>query len=290
MKLILSRAFLIALPIVLTTVLLPVRASGEDWRERSIAPVANPLFFESPLIESEIRPLFMYHRIADDLGTGGGDVQVYAVEARWAVNDRLALIATKDGFIDFNPNTGLTRETGFADIGFGVKYAVVDRPEDAWILTPGIRLEVPTGNTDVFQGNGAGEWNVFLSGAKGFDRFHITGNGGLRIPNDFGDENAQAHYGLMVDYYTCSYFIPFAVVHGSTVLSQGDGLPLSFEGADLINFGASRAGGFTQVIAGGGFRSRLSAVFDLGFAYEIAVTKPKGLFRDRFTVDLAWRF
>jgi len=39
-----------------------------------------------------------------------------------------------------------------------------------------------------------------------------------------------------------------------------------------------------------GFRSRLCAKADLGFAYEIGLTNPHGLFRDRFTVDLVLRF
>lgn len=26
------------------------------WKEQAISPVANPLFFESPLIQSEVRP------------------------------------------------------------------------------------------------------------------------------------------------------------------------------------------------------------------------------------------
>jgi hypothetical protein len=77
---------------------------------------------------------------------------------------------------------------------------------------------------------------------------------------------------------------------GMTVLSEGEQLPLDVEGFDLINFGSSDAQGFTQIVGGIGFRSRLHKHVDLGFAYEKSLTKPRGLFDDRFTVDLVFHF
>lgn len=263
---------------------------AEDWKEKAISPVANPLFFEDPAINSEIRPLFLYHNIDKDFITQGGDVRVYALEARWAATKRLAIIATKDGYIDFNPKAGLPHKEGWADIGFGLKYALVDNEEQQFLLTPGLKFEVPTGNKRVFQGNGKGEWDAFLSSEKGFGNAHVTGSLGFRVPNDMGAETASTHYSLQLDYYTCQYFIPFVVGNGFTVMSKGDALPLNVEGYDLINFGSSNAEGRTQVTLGSGFRSRLTKSVDVGFAYEFGLTKPKGLFGDRYTVDLIWRF
>jgi hypothetical protein len=37
-------------------------ASLPEWQNDAISPVVNPIFFESPLIQSEVRPLFAYHR------------------------------------------------------------------------------------------------------------------------------------------------------------------------------------------------------------------------------------
>lgn len=53
------------------------------------------------MIRSEIRPIFAYHRI-DDGFLGGGDAQLYAVQIRYALTDRLALIATQDGYFSVN--------------------------------------------------------------------------------------------------------------------------------------------------------------------------------------------
>jgi hypothetical protein len=278
-------AFALACQIAMTA-----GAQSGDWKEKTISPVTNPLFFEDPQVNTEIRPIFMQHNIDKDFITGGGDVRVYAVQARWAVTDRLAIIATKDGYVEFNPKTTLTHKDGWADLAAGVKYALIDDKEAQFILTPGLKFELPTGNERVFQGNGSGEWDLFVSSAKGWGNCHLTGSAGVRVPNDFDKETAQAHYSLQLDYYSCRWFIPFIAANGFSVMTEGNQLPLGVEGYDLINFGTSNASGFTQIAVGGGFRSRLHKNVDLGFAYERGVTGPEGLFDDRFTVDLIVRF
>ena len=70
-----------------------VPVEAVSWKAHTISPVANPIFFEDAMIRSEIRPIFAYHRI-DDGFLGGGDAQLYAVQIRYAITDRLALIAT----------------------------------------------------------------------------------------------------------------------------------------------------------------------------------------------------
>ncbi len=262
--------------------------AADNWKGEAISPVTNPLFFESPLIESEVRPLFVYHKISDDFI--GGFARVYAVQLRYAITDRLALIATKDGFIQLRPSVTSLRADGWADIGAGIKYAVIDDVEHDFILTPGVKFELPSGNTRVFQGNGDGEFNVFVSAMKGWGHVHTTAIVGGRIPVNFDKETASLHYSWQIDCHLSHWFIPFAVVNGHTVLSEGKGPAFGVEGFDLINFGTSDAGGFTQVVVGGGFRSRLNEWADVGFAYERGVTSPKGLFDSRFTVDMIVRF
>ena len=263
--------------------------AADDWKDKAIEPVTNPLFFEDPLIHSEIRPLAIWHNIDKSFATGGGDVRVFAAQIRYAVNDRLAIIATKDGYIDLDPKLGQSHE-GWADLAAGVKYALIDNQEKQLTVTPGLKIELPTGNTRVFQGNGSGEWDVFVSAIKGFDNFHLLGSFGARVPNDFDKETASLHYSVQADYYLCKWFIPFVSGNGQTVLSEGKGLPLDVEGFDLINFGSSQAKGETQIVLGTGFRSRLLANLDFGFGYEFGVTSPKGLFGDRYTVDFVFRF
>jgi hypothetical protein len=266
-------------------------AADNDWQSRAISPVVNPIFFESPLIQSEVRPLFAYHRLDEGLLCADVNVRVYAVQLRYAVTDRLAIIATKDGYMEIDPEPrGAKTQRGWNDIAAGLKYALYRNDEQQIQVTPGLTFEIPTGDDEVFQGNGDGEFNVFVSAIKGFGNFHLTANIGARVPIDFDEETANVRYGLMADYYTCQWFIPFAAVHATTTLSEGEGLPIDSEGFDVINFGASDAKGRTQAAWGIGFRSRLHENVDIGFAYERGFTPSDDIFKDRFTVDLIWRF
>jgi Putative MetA-pathway of phenol degradation len=262
---------------------------ASDWLADTIPPVTNPVFFEDPVIRSEVRPIYIRHQIDSGFITGGGDVDLFAVQFRYAFNDRLALIATKDGYINIDLDSGASAD-GWADLSLGLKYALIDDRANQFILTPGFTFEVPTGSNEVFQGNGDGELNLFVSAAKGFDKFHLTGNAGIRIPFDGDDESAILHYSLMADVKVCRWFQPFIALNGITVVDEGRALPLTTEGYDLINFGSALADGETQITFGGGFRSRLTDSLSLGVAYEQPITDPHGLYDDRLTVDMIWNF
>ena len=163
-------------------------------------------------------------------------------------------------------------------------------PANQFILTGGVLLEVPTGEEAVFQGRGSGIWNVFLASAKGFGKFHLLGNVGIMVPNDTDANSTQMHYHLQADYHLCRWFHPYVAGNGYTVLSDGNSLPITTEGYDLVNFGSSAASGSTQLTLGGGFRSHLTKRLDFGFGYEKAVVKPYGLLDDRYTFDFVIRF
>jgi hypothetical protein len=259
-----------------------------DWKENAISPVTNPVFFEDPQINTEIRPIFAWHKVSDDLGVGEGDAQLYAIQARWAVTDRLAIIAVKDGWL--NIDTPGYQDEGWADISAGVKYAIIDDKDAEFIVTPGVTLEMPTGNDEVFQGNGDSTVNPFVSVGKGFGNLRLLGNVGAIIPFDGNEETCQVRYSAQIDYTTCRWFVPFVAWNAFTVLSEGDGLATDFEGFDLFNFGSQHAEGYTQSVVGAGFRSFLTSKVQLGFAYEIPISSPEGVFDERFTVDLIWRF
>ena len=266
----------------------PVTAAA-DWKINTIAPVTNPIFFEDAVIRSEVRPIYMHHNIDNDFITRGGDVDVYALQLRYAVTNRLAIIATKDGYIDLETGAG-SGSDGWADVSAGLKYALIDNQESQFILTPGFTFEIPVGDSEVFQGNGDGKFDVFVSAQKGFNDFHIQGNTGVILPLD-GDANSTVlHYSLMADYYVSRYFIPFVTLNGFTVLDEGNTLPIDTEGFDLINFGSSASNGATQIALGVGFRTRLADNLDFGIAYEKAVGSDRGLYDDRITADLTFRF
>lgn len=299
---------LLATAVLATVASVALADQGEDWTTKAVSPVTNPLFFEDPHIRTEIRPIFAYHRIGSDLldslglkGVSRGDVRVYAAQIRYAVNDRLAIIATKDGYMDVNfDNLPAVSKGGWNDLAAGLKYAIVKDEAKQEIVTVGVKIELPTGNERVFQGNGQGEWDVFVSGAKGWNDFRALASAGIRLPNNFNDESSIAHYSLQFDYRVNKWFIPFVSANGISVVAAGNAKTLGnyginiqglkVEGFDVINFGSDSSDGFTQIVGGIGFRSQLCTWADFGFAYETSLTSPKALFDDRFTLDLIIRF
>ena len=55
---------------------------------------------------TEVRPLYVYHKVDDDFLSpllDGGDAHVVALQLRVAVTDRLAILATKDGYVFLRP-------------------------------------------------------------------------------------------------------------------------------------------------------------------------------------------
>lgn len=290
-----------------------VATESVDWREFAISPVSNPIFFEDPRIETGARLVFLYNRAGDDFGLnlgrtkvnlGGADIYAYGAQLRWAVTPRLAIIATNDVGISFRPDkpipgTAFTDADGYSDLDVGIKYAIVDDPEHQFLLTPILTYAIPTGGRDVFQGDNSGIFDLAVSAEKGFDRFHLIGNIGARIPVDTDRNSTSLHYSLHADYFVCRYFIPLVEFNGWTVLDSPPGnkgplaafnTALNTEGADLINFGSTGLETDTQAAIGVGFRSKLGKYVDFGLVYEHAVTSPKGAFEQRVTTDLIIHF
>ena len=107
-------------------------------------PLGQPLYFESPFNESNLRGLFLHHEFSNGSALGGGDLQVYAVQARLAITERLQLIATKDGYSDLN--SGLIEDEGWNDIGFGLKWVAYADPEEQAIVSTGLRYTAENGH------------------------------------------------------------------------------------------------------------------------------------------------
>ena len=262
-----------------------------SWKVGTISPVADLIFFEDPIVHSELTAVYMYHDIGSDFAlTGGGHTNIYGVRAQFAVTPRFGIFINKGGYMDIHPGNGGKAFGGWADTSFGFKYMAIDDEAHQFVLTPGISYAPPWGDKTILFGRGNGEWNFFTSFEKGFGDFHIMGKLGLRVPNDTKANSTIAHYGLQADYRFCRYFIPFVGASAYTVLDAGKGLPIDSEGLDSQNFGASGSQGVTQVVVAAGFRSKITQSIDIGVAYQKGVARPIGSFVDRLTVAVQFKF
>jgi hypothetical protein len=270
-------------------------------------PITNPTLFDLALPTTNIHPLFLSHRLPNTVSPGvaaGGDVQLYALQFEIAFNERLSLVATKDGYVDFNANGALDDSGGFANLGAGLKYAFILDPVSQTALSGTMTFELPTGNSDVLQGEGKGLVNLILSGVKLVDDWQFAAAAGAQVPFS----NEQSTNGWMsahASYELCSWFIPLVELNWFHVIDAGDGrgnypnqvggaVPgvIPFEGGDLFNLGAVNSGNNRDFISAAiGFRSRITEAATVGVAYEVPLTDDQdSLMKDRVTLDLIWTF
>jgi hypothetical protein len=278
--------------------------------ENARRPISNPTLFDLALPTTNLHAIFLNHRLPSSISTTGanlplgGDVQLYALQFEIAMNERLSIVATKDGYVDFNPNATLTKSSGFANLGAGLKYAFMLDPVSQTAVSGTMTFELPTGNSDVLQGEGKGAVNLILNGLKLVDNWQFAAAAGAQIP--FSDEQSTNGFiSTHASYELCSWFIPLVELNWLHVIDAGNGagnfggqagggVPglIDFEGGDLFNLGAVNAGDNRDFVSTAvGFRSRLTDAATLGVAYEIPLTNDESsLMKDRVTLDLVWTF
>jgi hypothetical protein len=274
--------------ICLTTILLTsASAFAQSKLDNMISPISNPVQFEDPRMSTELRPIYMYHKMPSDFVTGSGNVQVVAAQIRYAINDRFAIIATKDGYIDLNPDENLTDEEGSANLGGGFKYAFYKDDQLGRIATAGLRYEAATGDPDVFQGQGDGIINPLLTGAMALGPVNLMSMTQLRVAVD-DEDSSFFDYSLHAD-YPINDFYPSLELNVVDVIDEGERIGLTGEGFDLVNFGSSASEGKTTVTMAVGARYRLTKDVDLGAAYEFALTNHDDIFDWRITTDMIFK-
>ncbi|MCS7160080.1 MAG: transporter [Gemmatales bacterium] len=259
-----------------------------------ISPVTNPFFFEDPRALTELRPVFLYQNTPKGNPLfAGGNIQMFALQGRVALNERFSVVMPKLGFIAFQPDppSPLGDEIGFAEIILGPKLTFW-RDDAANILAAfGVHFEIPAGGGDVFQSTGSGSVVPYLTfGKELLDNLHFLGAIGYRAGFD-SDRSDSFFVSLHADYEFYRILYPFIEVNWFHYTSGGQVLVANFEGGDLFNFGSTGAGGEDIVTMGVGGRVKiLGEQLQAGAAFEFPLTKSKDILDWRLTLDLIWRY
>jgi hypothetical protein len=258
--------------------------------EKFHEPVGQPIYFESPFNDTGLRAIYLHHEFSNGSTLQGGELDVYALQARLALTERLALIATKDGYSILD--SGVIQDEGWNDLAAGLKYVLIADRETDFVLTPGLRYQAENGHRGILQG-GVEEFSPFISGAKGWHNLHLLGNVTLRLPLDGDDGNTVGHWDVHLDYdlnpQSDCIVAPVAEVHGVHYLDDG-ATPLNVGGLDYTNLGSQPKEDFVAW-AGLGLRVELNQRFEFGAVYEFALTDPDDDIMDqRITIDCLVRF
>jgi hypothetical protein len=251
-----------------------------------ISPMTNPVFFEDPRTLTEARGIFLNHKVP--LAAGGGDVQLYAVQLRAALSDRLSLIATKDGFaVSQNPLIA----DGWADVALGLKYNLLVDPAAQRLLSTGVVYELPVGSTRTLQGNGDGEFHLFLSGlAELMDDVHLISGSGFRLPADSSAESQSWYWSNHIDAELVDRWYALMEFNWYHWMKSGDVGLAGVEGGDLFNFGSRGVAGNDIVTGAFGGKFKPNAHCEIGVAWELPLTERRDILENRLTTDLILRY
>lgn len=271
----------------------PGELQGEDdkpdWNDRFIDPVSAPLTFESPLVHTSVRPIVLRHEFPGTSLFQGGYLLAYAVQFRWAITDRIAFIATKDGRAHLRPGTG-PDESGYLDLAAGFKFIVHDDPDGGSLITTGFTYEGTNGDRDVFQGNGNGLWRPFVSGAFDLDPAHVIASVAASLPVSGNKESQSIDYHLHFSPADAGEIVPLLEINGIHYTNNGRALAANFEGVDYANLGSNNVDGNDIITAAAGLRWKAAEKSHVGFVIERPLTQRKDIFDLRYTLDWVKRF
>ena len=255
-----------------------------------VAPVSNPVFAKDPRSNTQARFLFINnwtptsHAVAPD-----DQIQAYALQVNVAITERLSFIADKDGYAVVNKGP---LKQGFLNLAAGLKYAFIRRPENQFILSGGFMYEAPSGEIDVLQGYGAGIVTPFISGGKGWGKFHTITNMGLSVPLNNTMNSGFFYWQQHFDYAVTDWFAPIGEVNWYHYTSGGNhGIPAAVgEGDGLLNFGTSGMTGADLVTLALGGRFLLTEHLSTGIVWETPISNRKDLINNRINLDVIFRY
>jgi hypothetical protein len=251
-----------------------------------ISPMTNPLYFEDPRALTELRAIYVHHVVPPALGSG--TVQLFAVQARAAVTERLSVIATKDGF--FTSSNPLI-EDGWADINAGVKYLLYADDYNQRLASAGLTFELPVGSPRALQGNGDGMFHLFLTGgAKILNRGHWISASGFLLPTDPGAESSVWYWSNHFDDMVTRSFYLLTEFNWYNWMRAGNTTPLNVEGLDVVNLGSQFVAGNDIVTGAFGGKLKPSNNVEIGVAWEVPLTERRDILDNRLTADLILRY
>jgi hypothetical protein len=275
-------------------------------------PLSNPVYNDFAMIKREVNLLYVYQTLPSHIESGGsnyaldGDLHAYAIQAEIPFAESLSLVANKSGYTNVNPDNTLTKQECMNDLSAGLKWAFLQC--ENYTLALRLTVELPIGETEVFQGNGDGNASPALLAT------YLSGNNALNavvgaiLPFDDDEESTMGYVSIAHAYRLTEWMSSHIELNWFSVLESGNGdatfehqrngmehlVPglAGFEGGDLINLGATNSEDhrdFVSVAAGARFQ--LHENISLGVAYELPLTeKEHGLMDQRLTVHLTATF
>jgi hypothetical protein len=274
-----------------------------------VAPMSMPYLFEDPFITTGAYLWGLWHDFPESSVFEGGDATIAALQLRVALTDRLAFVASQDGRTSLHPDLDLLdSEKGYMDLIAGLKFALIDRPDDRFILSTSLRYKLASGTGDILQGKGDGGWIPQFSVGWGAGPVNLIADAGMYYPIDGNAEVSFGFWNVHLGYPVTPKLVPFVEVNGIRYFDDGDGtttvktslgyLPIStvqsalglspFEAVDYGNLGSDDVAQNDYITGAVGLRFAVAPRVSLGASYERPLSKRREITKQRATLSLAF--
>ncbi|MGP0062744.1 MAG: hypothetical protein ACLQGP_03960 [Isosphaeraceae bacterium] len=253
-------------------------------------PLSNPVQSKDPRSLTEIRFLYLgdYSRSSTPV-IGGGTFQVYAMQVRLALTDRLQVYADKDGLVMLSPKGGRSI-FGMANLMAGAKYVFIRDVENQFLFSGALQYEAPTGYPSIFEGHGNGLLGVYgIVGKEFYSNWHFVSTFGQNIALN----NSNSGYFMTTAHLDRRFgkFVPFYEANWFYYNQSGTHVPgLGIEGGGLLNLGASKVMGLNYVTNAIGFNYEFNKHVIFGVAYEFQLSSRTMLMNNLINSQLIFRY
>jgi hypothetical protein len=265
-----------------------------------ISPVTNPFYFEDPRSLTEIRPIFMYQSTpGSNYIFHGGDVEWFGMQARLALTERLSFIMSEFGFIWLEPHNhilGFNPHAGFSELHLGPQYTFIRSEDTGTLFAGGLQFAIPSGPAKVFQDTGSLSLVPYFSLGQNFWR---TSYGSMNFLTTMGYSAGMdtkrtdyffSSYHLDYDLFNAHKIYPLIELNWFHYTAAGNYRPITFEGRDLVNFGAHSVSGSDNLSMAFGARYKFAEWAQTGIAAEFPLNSPHMLMDFRLTIDFILRY
>lgn len=255
-----------------------------------IGPISNPILSKDPRSNTYLRPMFINNNFPGDHALGGGSAQIYAMQANIAVNERLSIIADKDGLARIDTDGGV-HSTGFVNLAAGLKYTFLRNVETQTLAAAGFMYEIPSGQENVFQGYGSGTFTTFLAAGQKLGNVHVLNTFGYQFPANTHYNSSFIYNSFHLDVAIADWIYPLVEMNIFRYTGNGDQFPpFVGEGDGLLNLGTQGVVGNTLVTVAFGAKAKLSCNLEVGAAYEIPISDRQDIIADRIIAEVIIRY
>jgi hypothetical protein len=166
--------------------------------------LSNPLQNIDPRSLTQFWPVFLGGWVKTPQALPDANFQVYGAGLNLALTDRLSVGLNQGGYATAHIDPAGRRffrgrdfggsRDGFLNLGGFVQYTLIEDVPDQFLLTTGLRVVVPSGSTEMFQGKGPTQLAPYVTVGQEIGNFHVLATGGYQFPTGTGDKTSNLFY------------------------------------------------------------------------------------------------